>query len=167
MLKYFVSGVIFAGSIVALSQTASAIDEDDCGIWLCLPQGFPGGCEPHYAAYIKRITSTPPKPPLPKMSSCTEDSAGHYFNEGYVPYYPCKAGYTFSDKNGRDEPAKCSKQTKDSHGDAKTVSYNAVPREHPHYVQVFIDGEPAKHYGVGPTHDKDWHIEGNYFWYRR
>lgn len=167
-MKLLVSAMLLSGSWLAGVQTAQAIDEDDCGIWLCLPQGFPSGCAPHYAAYIARITHKPkPKPPLPQFSSCTTgDASGQYFKEGYVPYIPCKAGYTFS-PGDRDDPAKCSKQVRDSKGDHKTESYNAIPRAHPYYVQVWIDGKPTTHYGVGPTSSKDWHIEGNTFWYRR
>ena len=31
--------------------------QNECAIWLCLPGGFPGGCEAAQRAYIKRITS--------------------------------------------------------------------------------------------------------------
>lgn len=31
--------------------------QNECAIWLCLPGGFPGGCEAAHSAYIKRITA--------------------------------------------------------------------------------------------------------------
>lgn len=31
--------------------------EDECAIWLCLPGGFPGGCEAAERAYVKRISA--------------------------------------------------------------------------------------------------------------
>ena len=168
-IKHLVLAVVLSGAGLSISQTALAIDEDDCGIWLCLPQGFPGGCEPPYAAYIKRITHKPkPKPPLPAFGRCTTgDASGQYFIEGFVPYVPCRAGYTFS-TGDRDNPAKCSKEVRrGKDGDTVTDSYNAIANPHPYFVQVYIDGKPTQHYGIGPTSAPDWHIDGNKFWYRR
>lgn len=31
--------------------------QSECAIWLCLPGGFPAGCEAAFAAYTKRITA--------------------------------------------------------------------------------------------------------------
>ena len=36
----------------------------DCAVILCLAGGFPTGCSAAYSYMIKRITSTPPKPPF-------------------------------------------------------------------------------------------------------
>lgn len=45
-----------------------AINESDCSIWLCLPMGFPSGCEDAKSAFKKRIKKF--KPPLPYLGSC-------------------------------------------------------------------------------------------------
>lgn len=48
--------------------SASAASEAECSIWLCLPTGFPSGCEDAKSAFKKRIKKF--KPPLPALSSC-------------------------------------------------------------------------------------------------
>ncbi len=52
---------------------------NECAIYLCLPAGFPGGCESSYSAYLKRIsTFTSGKHPqrkytdLPDFSLCED-----------------------------------------------------------------------------------------------
>ena len=46
----------------ALGQDGSY--DIDCKIILCLPAGFPSGCSDAYKTFIRRITATPPKPPI-------------------------------------------------------------------------------------------------------
>ncbi len=177
-IKHAVVGVLLAGTVLSVSQTAQAINEADCAIWLCLPQGFPGAdCKPPLREYIRRITSKPPKPPLPSMGSCvvglnsgsSQSLNGFYYTEGREEYYPCKSGYTFRPATGGKDgtPATCSKSRQNNKGDTITESYNAIKREHPEYVIVYVDGKPQKHPGTGPTRGSFWHIEDDRFWYRR
>lgn len=68
--KIFLSSVLAFGIPLASTEVAYAADDNACAIWICLPGGFIPGCEKAYAAMIKRITSIPPKFPLPSFTSC-------------------------------------------------------------------------------------------------
>lgn len=57
-------------SLSIISPQTHAESEDECAIWLCLPAGFPAGCEKAYSAMIKRITRWKPLPPLPAFAAC-------------------------------------------------------------------------------------------------
>lgn len=46
----------------------SLASDADCGIWLCLPQGFPSGCGDAKSAFKDRLKKF--KPPLPDFASC-------------------------------------------------------------------------------------------------
>lgn len=59
--------------------------EAECAIWLCLPGGFPSGCSAPHEIMIDRITSTPPKPPLPDFSSCAVSQTISQFSEYLTP----------------------------------------------------------------------------------
>lgn len=69
--------VRFAGSaalsslLLASPAPARAASVNECAIWICLPGGFPGGCEAAYAAMIARLKNL--KPPLPDFSGCSKD----------------------------------------------------------------------------------------------
>jgi len=54
---------VMGAALVAAPTEAGAYDID-CKIILCLPAGFPGGCRDAYKTFIRRITATPPKPPI-------------------------------------------------------------------------------------------------------
>ena len=54
---------ITAFAAILLAKPAEAYDID-CKIILCLPAGFPSGCEDAFDTFIDRITSVPPKPPI-------------------------------------------------------------------------------------------------------
>lgn len=57
------------------TQQGSGINEDECAIWLCLPGGFPEGCDKAYSAMIKRLEEG--KSSLPNFASCTVDGNDH------------------------------------------------------------------------------------------
>lgn len=57
---------IAALSLMLLSLSSAALAasggimsdrQNECAIWLCLPGGFPAGCEAAFSAYVKRITA--------------------------------------------------------------------------------------------------------------
>ena len=50
-------------SVLPQSGQAQTVDMD-CKVMLCLPGGFPGGCEDAKAYMLSRIRSVPPKPPF-------------------------------------------------------------------------------------------------------
>ena len=52
----FLSTAVVSGAYAASGGIMSD-RQSECAIWLCLPGGFPGGCEAAYSAYIKRITA--------------------------------------------------------------------------------------------------------------
>ena len=52
----------------------------DCQIWLCLPAGFPSGCESARKAYRKRLRKG--KAPLPTFSSCAVGDNGQATADG-------------------------------------------------------------------------------------
>lgn len=61
---------------------AHAESQDECSIWLCLPSGFPAGCEAAHSAMISRIKDE--KSPLPPFSACSQnDSSGSSMNSVY------------------------------------------------------------------------------------
>ncbi|MGR2997572.1 conjugal transfer protein TraL [Vibrio vulnificus] len=64
--------LVLALSVLVLGfytpKKSFAANEADCSIWLCLPVGFPSGCESAKKAFKKRIRKG--KSPLPSLSSC-------------------------------------------------------------------------------------------------
>lgn len=77
-----------------LPGPAVAASQAECAIWLCLPGGFPNGCSAARDAMIDRITSFPPKSPLPPFSSCAVSGSagsggdGMSYDYGMVAYVP-------------------------------------------------------------------------------
>lgn len=72
MKKPFTAAIVAALSIPnfvpAVTGNIAYAASADCGIWLCLPMGFPSGCGDAKKAFIKRIKKF--KPPLPNFASC-------------------------------------------------------------------------------------------------
>lgn len=66
---------IFLISVVSSSAMAASggyrdNQQNDCGIWLCLPFGFPQSCESQASTYVKRLTElTGGKHPTRKWTS--------------------------------------------------------------------------------------------------
>lgn len=73
-----------ATALLAVSVTAMAASggirnnrNNECSIWLCLPGGFPGGCESAYSAMVGRITDLAPHHvrkynTLPDFANCVD-----------------------------------------------------------------------------------------------
>ncbi len=90
-MKKLISIATAATFLSAAYTPGHAASQNECAIWLCLPGGFPGGCEAAHAAFIKRITHKPkPKPPLPAFGSCTADQEDIAFNWGFNQKFRCE-----------------------------------------------------------------------------
>ena len=67
------------------SAPVKAASEADCGIWLCLPTGFPSGCGESKDAFKKRIKKF--RPPLPSFIGCMikQDQIPPQLADSYKP----------------------------------------------------------------------------------
>ncbi len=141
--------VLTLGSLLPSTNAAS---QDDCSIWLCLPQNFGPGCGAARSAMLRRLAKFPPSPPLPSWSACSvrgpiSPSVQRHFRQGWDPFYPCRTGYELRarrDSPGREVWACVSPQS-------FWKRYAAEPRPNGgRYVQFFEDGYLV----FGPTADK-------------
>ena len=84
MLKLKISALLLAvftsSSCLAASSGIANNWTNECSIWLCLPGGFPGGCEAAHSSYIYRLTTfTHGKHPkrvwssIPAFGECDDD----------------------------------------------------------------------------------------------
>lgn len=87
-LLVLVTAVTIGFAPVGSTGEARAASESECAIWLCLPGGFPGGCEAAYSAMIARIKSL--RPPLPQFTACSVEASsnGMSFDWGMAAYVP-------------------------------------------------------------------------------
>lgn len=85
--KFFLVAALLGAA--ALSNNAQASD-DDCGIWMCLPTGFPEGCVAAHAAMVKRVSEL--KAPLPPFGACSADGTdnGYGFQHGVAAVIPAR-----------------------------------------------------------------------------
>ncbi|HFU0229598.1 TPA: conjugal transfer protein [Vibrio parahaemolyticus] len=67
--------LLFALMVGMLPLTANAASEDECSIWLCLPTGFPSGCEGAKSAFKDRVKHL--KSPLPGFIGCATQTSEH------------------------------------------------------------------------------------------
>ena len=51
-----IAACVFAVSSMAASDGIRKNRTNECAAWLCVPGGFPSGCEAAYSAFIGRIT---------------------------------------------------------------------------------------------------------------
>lgn len=134
------------GSIIAMAflwpVPAHAASEDECAIWLCLPAGFPEGCDNAYRAMIKRVKKR--KPPLPNLSTCAAGSSGNY-ELGHEIYMPCEDGYILKETHQNEQliTAQCYRQDcapkQYQRINHYCPSYNAIKREKPHFVKMWVN----------------------------
>lgn len=125
---------------------------EHCGIWICLPGGFPASCESQKKVFKSRLRKTirgSCHSPLPRWSACSEDGSGTAkLGKGFEP---CKQGYIMvTQDNGRrqaetarciNEDKKCSKKI--SRSDGGGVDRNACgdydnPKKY--YVDIEANG---------------------------
>ncbi|HFQ5361944.1 TPA: conjugal transfer protein TraL [Vibrio vulnificus] len=87
-------------------NSAYAVSDDECAIWMCLPTGFTTGCSGAKKAFKKRVKRF--KPPLPSFSSCLrgpgEEGEDQYTADyGVVAYIPPRKVCTHYYSNTREE----------------------------------------------------------------
>ncbi|MCO5164595.1 MAG: hypothetical protein M9939_26255 [Mesorhizobium sp.] len=89
---------------VGSTREAKAASEAECAIWICLPGGFPGGCEAAHSAMIARIKSL--RPPLPPFKECSVEAASNSmtFNWGMAAYLPERRVCTRSYQSAHSQP---------------------------------------------------------------
>ncbi|ANC00457.1 TPA: conjugal transfer protein [Vibrio parahaemolyticus] len=71
LLSLYVSALVIGAipmTTLMVSPTAYAASDADCSIWLCLPTGFPSGCNDAKSAFKQRIKKL--KSPLPDFAGC-------------------------------------------------------------------------------------------------
>lgn len=78
-LVAFILGYLHIASIPVY-----AASQDECAIWLCLPAGFPGGCESAHSAMRHRLKHH--KSPLPSFASCAVNDKGEKDDSGEWDY---------------------------------------------------------------------------------
>lgn len=100
--NYLLSAFVMPMSLgLASPEAAIAASEAECAIWICLPGGFPGGCEAAHSAMISRVKSL--RPPLPPFEACSVEASsdGMTFKWGMAAYVPkrrvCARSYYGSD----------------------------------------------------------------------
>lgn len=147
-LGILLAAVLFM--MMAVPTKSYAVSTAECEIWLCLPGGFPSGCEPAHSAFRSRIKSG--KPPLPPLSACGSNSTSNY-KMGYEPYENCKTGFKlqadshYSAAERSSAGAKCVEtecQNYTGFGrDRERVcdKYDAVRKPKPHFIQLWMDGQ--------------------------
>lgn len=75
MTKRLHSNVLIMLQIVIVSSFSLptfAASDDECAIWMCLPSGFPSGCEGAKSAFKDRVKHF--KPALPNFHECVKDT---------------------------------------------------------------------------------------------
>lgn len=150
--KFLIILVTLCFYMVFNSEKTQAASQDACAIWLCLPGGFPSGCEAAHSEFRKRIKKA--KPPLPPLASCTTgpnggSSNGHY-ELGVEVYEPCNEGYVLREYKQpgsyRITSSSCYKSTcaPDQNANVEYYaceSYTAIKRPKPNFVKMWVDGE--------------------------
>lgn len=127
-----------AAALMIASAVAQAASQDECAIWLCLPQGFPGSeCSGPESAMWDRIEDD--ESPLPEFSECAVEAEGMSYQEGYAAYIP--------------PHQHCVK----SHREQRGYNYGGGPK----YVTVcdesvdvpgkYLEGVACRHVGFGGT----------------
>lgn len=142
-------------------STAQAESQDACAIWLCLPASFdPSDCADAQVEFEKRNATG--QPPLPPLSSCSEDSgsgggSGSY-KQGYSPYEDCREGYDARTTRavGHDggqatrscvNPSSCrTYHSGDTEETKCTDFYSPKRRDKPYYIDLTVDGQPFGRY---------------------
>ncbi len=76
------AGVALGVAATLASIPVQAASQDECSIWLCLPGGFPSGCDAAKSALKNRVKKH--KPPLPPFSSCAVSSGSNGSQMSYT-----------------------------------------------------------------------------------
>ena len=86
-----------------MPQQSYAASDDECGIWLCLPFGFPSGCGGSKSAFKHRIKHG--HSPLPNISECGGDDNDITYRDNVAAVIgeqkKCTHWHQVGGKNGR------------------------------------------------------------------
>lgn len=143
--SFALAGVLAVG---CTAVPARAESETECSIWLCLPGGFPMGCAAAYAAFIKRVTNLPPKPPLPPWGSCAVSDGRMSAGDGYAAYVPEQPGKCIRTQGKSDRCVAWADPTPEHYVMGRTCTRGKDGYSNPEgctatfrYVQVYQDGK--------------------------
>ena len=151
MTKHILLLLVLIGTfaITSIKPSHAQSDKDlDCGIWICLPGGFPGGCEPYHDRLKERLKEG--KGPLISLSSCGGGSSkGTKYGREY--YHACRSGFklvtTPDDRTGEPTDGRCINQRKCVTREGRDETrrncgdYKARKRSKQRFVDMVIDGE--------------------------
>lgn len=90
----FVAKLGLATAMMATFATSAEASSNDneCGIWLCLPVGFGvQGCSEPKKAFLKRIRKG--RSPLPSLGRCSGGKSEGRYDMVYDPFQSCPAGW--------------------------------------------------------------------------
>jgi len=136
--------------VAMLPSHSFAESEDACAIWICLPGGFPSGCEGAYREFKDRIKHR--KPPLPALSSCTTGPNGEHvdgrYELGLERFEACEDDYVLREGTGNGGATilgmcylkRCA-PAENQNGNDYCQHYEAVKRLKPNYIKMWVDGD--------------------------
>ena len=117
-----------------------------CGIWLCLPGGFPSDCSQQKNAFQHRLSHVHKGcSPLPDYSRCT-GGAGNGTAVAGKAYKPCDSGYIqkfTENSNGTITSSRCMSTSRGCKKSPKGCMYSNAKRW---YVDMTIDGQKYPRY---------------------
>jgi len=147
----WILGFLFVILLGALpTSNTRAASENACAIWICLPGGFPSGCGGAYGEFRHRIKKG--RPPLPPLSSCTTGPNGERvdgrYQLGFERFEPCDDSYVLREGRingvgsivGMCYLEVCAPASNNIRKE-ECQHYDAVRREKPHYVKMWVDGD--------------------------
>lgn len=141
------TAIIAAASLFLSAYSAKANSEAACAIWLCLPAGFPSGCEAARREFHRRLDRA--KPPLPSFSSCATGSSTGRYEFSYEQFEDCGSGYrAVTDYVGRGQSIKhacvselCDASAKWNYQDDRCNAFLRQPRTKPNSIKIWVDNE--------------------------
>lgn len=122
-------------------------DDDDCAIWICLPNKFPEGCAKAHKRFLKRIRRH--KSPLPSFSSCVKEVKNMMI--------PSASGSTMTYENKtaayipKHRKFTCTKYAP-NYGQYANVQGNCMEYKVEDIPESYIKGTPCIHDNYGHTH---------------
>lgn len=154
------SGINSSANAQSISDTCGIGGgyEGHCGIWLCLPGGFPSDCGLQKSVFKSRLRKTirgSCHSPLPRWSACSQEGTGTAeIGRGYPP---CRAGYSLrreEDDRGRTQSARCvntsSSCVRHSRDGADHSGCGNYSVQEQYYVDMEVNGTryPRSYFGL-------------------
>ena len=137
------TGLLLASAIYPTASYAAS--ENECAIWLCLPGGFPEGCEGARSAFERRIKKG--KSPLPSFSSCAVGGSEGGYEMGHEPFESCKTDFdgrdTYFAEGAMQQNVCVASDCGFSMGKQEPTCdyYVRERRPEPNYIKMWVDGE--------------------------